>query len=107
MYAHTLYTMPHLLTLVSPAAYTDTCTCTSIYLVEVSQGLLFGHEHLGKLCALLWVQPHHVSQQEHIVGSVANLLGIQDDLLVLASLSKTLNHLHRGCSEKAHKGCGL
>ena len=65
-----------------------------VYLVEVSQGLLFSHEHLGKLGALLWVQPHHVSQQEHVVGSVANLLGIQDDLLVLAGLSKTLDHLH-------------
>lgn len=26
-----------------------------VYLVEVSQGLLFSHEHLGKLSALLWV----------------------------------------------------
>ena len=65
-----------------------------MYLVEVSQGFLFSHEHLGKLCALLWVQPHHVSQQENVVRSVANLLGIQNDLLVLASLSKTLDHLH-------------
>ena len=65
-----------------------------VYLVEVSQGLLFSHEHLGKLGALLWVQPHHIPQQENVVGSVANLLGIQNDLLVLASLSKTLDHLY-------------
>ena len=64
-----------------------------VYLVEVSQGFLLGYKHLGKLCALFWIEPHNVAQQEDIVGSVANLLGIQDDLLVLTSLSKTLDHL--------------
>ena len=52
------------------------------------------HHHLGKLGALLWVESHDVPQQEHVVWSVVDLLSIQNDLLELPCLCKTLDHLH-------------
>jgi len=42
---------------------------------------------------LLRVDTHDAPQQEHVVRRVLNLLGIEDDLLELASLSEALDHL--------------
>ena len=84
MYVHTHVPLLRNVTLFSHTAH----------LVEVSQGFFLGHKHLGKLCALVWVKPHHVAEEEHVVWCVANLLGIQDDLLVLTSLGKALDDLH-------------
>ena len=64
------------------------------HLIEVCQGLVFSHQHLGELCPLFWVHPHHISEQEDVVWCVADLLGVENDLLELPSLSKALNNLH-------------
>ena len=56
-------------------------------------GLIICHHHLGELCTLLRVSPHDISEQEDIVWGIANLLGVEDDLLELTSLSKALDHL--------------
>lgn len=68
-------------------------TCLRSYLVEVSQGLIFSDHHLGEFCSLLRVNAHHISQEEDIVRGVANLLGVQNDLLELTRLRKTLDDL--------------
>ena len=46
---------------------------TGRYLGDVCQWLLILHQHLGKLQALLWVDPHHVPQEEDPVWGVAHL----------------------------------
>lgn len=43
------------------------------HLVDVGQRLLVLDQHLGKLQALVWIDSHHISQQEHPVGGVAHL----------------------------------
>ena len=53
------------------------------------------NHHLGKLCALFGVDSHDVPQEEDVVRSVVDFLGIENDLLELASLRKTLDHLYR------------
>ena len=83
-------------------------------LVEVGQGLVILHHHLGKLCPLVWVDSHHIPQQKHVVWSIVDLLGIQDDLLELSGFCKTLDHLHTAiesvkllldkCVRKGHEG---
>ena len=65
--------------------------CT--HLVEVSQWFLVCHKHFGKLSALVRVDPHHVAKKKDVIGCVANFLCIQDDLLELACLCKTLDYL--------------
>jgi len=68
---------------------------TGIYtdLVDVRERFIVRDEHLSKLCALLRVDTHDATQQKHVVRCVADLLGIQNDLLELTGLRKTLNHL--------------
>ena len=65
------------------------------YLVEIGQWFLLCYEHLGKLHPFVSVDPHDIAKQEHVVRSVVDLLGIQDDLLELPSLCIALDHLHR------------
>ncbi len=67
------------------------CTCT--YLVDVGHWLFISDHHLGELCPLLRIEPHDVSEQEHVVWGEANLLSVEDDLLELAGLSEALDHL--------------
>lgn len=43
------------------------------YLCNVSQWLFILHQHLSKLQALFWVDPHHISEQKDPIWSVANL----------------------------------
>ena len=62
-------------------------------LVDIRERLVIRDKHLCKLGALLRVNPHDTTQQEHVVRSVADLLGIQDDLLELTGLREALNHL--------------
>lgn len=66
-----------------------------LYLVEVGQWFIILYQHLCKLQALLWVYPHYVPQQEDVVRGKAHLLGIQNYLLELACLSKTLDNLDK------------
>lgn len=63
------------------------------YLIEVSKGFVILHHHLCKLQALLGVDAHDVTQEEDVVGCEVHLLRVQDDLLELTGLRKTLNHL--------------
>lgn len=70
-----------------------THTPPPIHLVEVTEGLFIRHKHLGKLSTLFRVDPHYVAEQEDVVRCVPDLLCIQDDLLELACLCKTLDHL--------------
>lgn len=63
------------------------------YLVEVSQWFIILYQHLCKLKALLWVDPHYVPEQEDVIRGKAHLLGIQNNLLELSCLSKTLDNL--------------
>lgn len=65
--------------------------CT--HLVEVSQWFLVCHKHFGKLGALVRVDPHHVAKKKDVIGCVADFLCVQDDLLELACLCKTLDYL--------------
>ncbi len=74
------------------------------HLVQVCKGLIILYHHLRELCPLLWVDPHHVAEEEHVVRSVADLLGVEDDLLELASLSKALDHLQQGGGEGEGEG---
>ena len=62
-------------------------------LVDIRQRLVISNQHLCKLGALLGVDAHDTAKQEDVVGRVADLLGIQDDLLELTGLRKALNHL--------------
>lgn len=48
-------------------------------LCNVSQGLFILDQHLGKLQALFWVDPHHIPQQEDPVWSVAHLITKQTE----------------------------
>ena len=64
------------------------------HLIDVRQRFIISNQHLCKLSSLLRVDTHDAPQQEDVVRSVANLLGIQDDLLELTGLRKTLDHLN-------------
>lgn len=44
-----------------------------VYLVDVGQRLLVLDQHLGKLQALVRIDTHHISQQEHPVRGEAHL----------------------------------
>ena len=70
-------------------------TSPPLYLIEVSKWFIISHHHLCELQALVRVDAHDVAQQEDVVWGEAHLLGVQDDLLELACLSKTLDHLWR------------
>ncbi len=63
------------------------------YLVDISERFLVLYQHLGKLGTLVCVETHDVTQQEDIVWRVAYFLGIKHNLLELASLGETLDHL--------------
>ena len=63
------------------------------YLVDISKRFLVLYQHLGKLGALVCIETHDVTQQEDVVRRVAYFLGVQDNLLELASLGETLDHL--------------
>lgn len=43
------------------------------YLCDVSQWLLILDQHLSKLQALFWIDPHHIPEQEDPVWGVAHL----------------------------------
>ena len=62
-------------------------------LTDVSEWLVICHQHAGELSPGLGVDPHHTAQQEDVVGGVADLLGIQDDLLELSGLGEALDDL--------------
>ena len=62
-------------------------------LTDVSQGLVVRHQHPGELGPGLGVDPHDAPQEEDVVGGVAHLLGVEDDLLELAGLGEALDHL--------------
>lgn len=67
-----------------------------IYLAEVCKWFTFIlYQHGRKLTTCLRVDPHHITQKKDVVRGVANLLCIQNNLLELASLSKTLDNLER------------
>ena len=74
---------------IPPPSTISPCT----YLVEVSKWFFVSHKHLGKFSALVRVDPHHVAKKKDVVRCVADFLCIQDDLLKLACLCKTLDHL--------------
>ena len=65
-----------------------------MYLVEVGKWLLISHHHLRELCPLLRIDPHHVPEEKDVVWGVVDFLGIENDLLELPCLCKTLDHLH-------------
>lgn len=50
----------------------------TFYLVDVCQGLFILHQHLGKLKALIWADPHHASQQENPVRCITNLENFEE-----------------------------
>jgi len=76
------------------------------HLVDVRKWFVVSDQHLSKLRSLLRVYTHDAPQQKYVVRSVADLLGVEDDLLELASLSKTLNHLHTKQSTKTMMQAG-
>ena len=59
-------------------------------LTNIGQWLVVLDKHLGKHAALFRADTHDATQQENVVGCVADFLGVQDDLLELASLRKAL-----------------
>lgn len=59
-------------------------------LAYVGQRFVVLDEHLGEHAALIWVDAHDATQQEHIVGRVADFFGIEHNLLELARLGKAL-----------------
>ena len=70
-------------------------------LVDVSKRFaVILNEHLGKLGALFRIDSHDTSKKENVVRSVADLLGVKNDLLELAGLCETLNHLVRNVGSK-------
>ena len=69
------------------------------HLVEISQGLVIGHRHLGKLQPLLRADAHDVAQQEDVVGCEAHHLRVQEDILELPHLHETLDHLPVACQQ--------
>ena len=60
------------------------------------------NEHLRELRALLRVHPHHVAEQEDVVRGVADLLGVENDLLELSSLGEALYHLAGDVGAQVH-----
>ena len=58
---------------------------------NVGQRLVVLDEHLGKHGALLGADAHHAAKQEDVVGRVADLLGVEDDLLELARFGEALD----------------
>lgn len=69
------------------------CGKVNSYLVDICQWFFILHQHLGKLSSLLWVDSHHITQKENVVWGVVDLLGVENYLLELTSLRKTLDHL--------------
>lgn len=63
------------------------------HLVDVGEGLLILHQHLGEGGSLVRVHPHHLAQQQHVVRHIAHLLSIEHYLLELPGLRKALDHL--------------
>ena len=62
-------------------------------LVDVGQRLLILDQHLGKLESLVWIHPHHISQQKHPVWSVADLLkGAKGENATLFAALKIILH---------------
>mmetsp|Transcript_3295 Transcript_3295/g.10326 ORF Transcript_3295/g.10326 Transcript_3295/m.10326 type:complete len:1450 (+) Transcript_3295:864-5213(+) len=62
--------------------------------VDQGAALVLG-QLLGKLLRRLGVLPHHVAQDERVVRAVPRLLGVRDDLAVLARLHEAVDHLLR------------
>ena len=72
---------------------------TSSYLVQISQGFIILHHHLGKLQGLLWIDTHQIAQQEDVVWCEAHLLRVKDNFLELSCLCKALDNLLEGCNQ--------
>ena len=64
------------------------------YTFDVSERGIILNKHASEGCSVLNVPAHHVSQQEDVVGGVADLLGIQNDLLELVCLGKADDDLY-------------
>ena len=76
---------------------TYTHTHTHTHLVDISQRFIPLLDQLGgKLRPFLRVHPHHSPEEEDEVWTVVDSLGIEHNLVKLASLCKALNHLQIG-----------
>mmetsp|Transcript_33641 Transcript_33641/g.65643 ORF Transcript_33641/g.65643 Transcript_33641/m.65643 type:complete len:319 (-) Transcript_33641:721-1677(-) len=63
------------------------------YRLEIDLAALLVHEHLSEMHSTLRVQHHHVLQDLRPLRLVPNLVGVEEDLVVLLRLDKAVNHL--------------
>ena len=65
------------------------------YQVDIGQWFFFPRQHLSKLCTVVGVHVHDGAQKRDVVGRVAELLRVEDDLLELISFGETVDRLRR------------
>ena len=69
-------------------------------LIDISQRFIVLDQHFGEGRAALRVRAHNLAQNEDVVGSVADLLGVEDNLRKLVGLRKALDDFGRHTGPK-------